>query len=383
MLGVMFEAGRCSKQNDIYQICYEAENYPHISTIKTPRAMMLECTLMLASGCDSLALYWDDVKYPECWQTYEKFVKTAKEYRPFFVKVGNFYKDTRLWGIGRYVGETMYSKPIEVKGSKYIMSRPEEQEFDLLFSGFPVISTNPYADIVLLTENVISRLSNAQIEQVLSKNCMVDSSALTKLIARGFDFGIKAESLKAGEIFEGGFVEQHKLGIFGMYPSAPFYNIVVEDSKAQIVSDVVALPNKKIGAVFAIVDTKFGGKLLAVGGNGIFRYFSEARKSAFMDALDLLSPMPVRLETNHSMLFIPRIDSNGNFVNATIYNYTKGETDNLVLRVRSKSAQKYRFIRPKKDDVIMVSTKASDGDGYILTLPSLDPVSVCAVERVK
>ena len=102
-----------------------------------------------------------------------------------------------------------------------------------------------------------------------------------------------------------------------------------------------------------------------------------------MDALDLLSPMPVRLETNHSMLFIPRVDKEGNFANALIYNFTKGETDELILRVRSKSPQKYRLIRAKQADVEIESVKAADSDGYILTLPSLAPVSICALELIK
>ena len=138
-----------------------------------------------------------------------------------------------------------------------------------------------------------------------------------------------------------------------------------------------------MGASFAVVDTKFGGKVFVVGGNGILRYNTAFRRSAFLDALDALSPMPVRLETSHAMLFIPRVDKSGEFANGVIYNYSQGDTQELVLRVRSNTSKKYKLMYPMKNDVIIESSKAPDGDGYILKLPALEPVSVCAIQVIK
>ena len=113
------------------------------------------------------------------------------------------------------------------------------------------------------------------------------------------------------------------------------------------------------------------------------RYSSAPRRTAFLDALDTLSPMPVRLETSHSIYFIPRVDKDNNFANAVIYNITKGDTTPIVLRIRSKNPVKYKLLRPLKDDVIIQSKKADNGDGFILTLPPLEPVSVCAIQAIE
>ena len=385
MLGVMYETDRCLKAKNFYQICYELENYPHIAMQKTPRAMMLECALMLASGCDSIALYWDCDQYFEPWSSYEQFAKVVKEYRPFLEQVGNFYKDTRLWGVGKYIGETMYAEITErgEKKYKYIGSYVDNKELDIMNSGVPVISNNSYADIVLLTKDVVAKLSNKEIEKVLSKNCIIESDTLILLNQRGFEFGVKAKTFNAGEIFGGSCIERHKGVVFAMAPYITFYNLEVSNKNAKIISDVIEQPNKKIGSAFAVVDTKFGGKVFVVGGNGILKYHSAFRRSAFLDALDILSPMPVRLETSHSMVFIPRVDNNGEFANGLIYNFTKGNTQELVLRIRSSVAKKYKLIRPMQADVVVESTKASDGDGYILKLPALSPVSVCAIQVIK
>ena len=383
MLGVMYETDRCLKGNDIYQICYELENYPHIATKKTPRAIMLECTLMLASGCDSVSLYWDSFQFIEPWSSYEKFAKVVKEYRPFLEKVGNFYKDTCLWGIGRYIGATTYVEPLSKVNKKFIASFPNDKEFDIIYSAIPVISTNSYADVVFLSEDIISKLSNKEIEEVLSKNCLIEPSTLLQLNRRVVDIGVKAQRLEAGQIFGGGYIEKLKSADFSMHPGTPFYNLKIENQKSKIISEVYELPNKKMGASFAVVDTKFGGKVFVVGGNGILRYNTAFRRSAFLDALDALSPMPVRLETSHAMLFIPRVDKSGEFANGVIYNYSQGDTQELVLRVRSNTSKKYKLMYPMKNDVIIESSKAPDGDGYILKLPALEPVSVCAIQVIK
>jgi hypothetical protein len=130
-----------------------------------------------------------------------------------------------------------------------------------------------------------------------------------------------------------------------------------------------------------VVDTEFGGKLFVVGGNGIKKYPTAYRRSAMLDGLDTLSPMPVRLETSHAMVFIPRVDNNGEFANATIYNYTRGDTLPLKLRVRSKKAHTYRVIFPAGEDIVVKSKKAKNGDGYILNLPALAPVSVMTIYK--
>lgn len=382
LFGVMYETERCARNDNVYQICYEAENYPHIETLKTPRAMMIECALVLASGCDSLSLYWDNVTYYQAPKVHEKFYRTVKEYRPFLEKLGEFYKGTTQWGIGRFIGDTMFTRPNKHNGEFVLASYPSNQEQNLFLSGFPARCTDSYADIIMLTDSTISKIDDAQIKKLLSKHCIADINTLKALENRGFKLPVKVKEINDAEIFGGAYSEVHRDKRFDMIPWHNFTYLEIVDKSVKNVSKIIKLPNEKIGSAFAVFDTEFGGKIFAVSGNGIHRFSTEHRRLAFLDAIDELSPAPFRLETNHQMIFIPRVDKNGKLANALFYNYTKGDCDELILRIRSNAPEKYKLIRPLHEDLIIESKKAENGDGYILTLPELLPVSVYAIQKI-
>ena len=382
ILGVMYGAERCSRSKNVYQICYELENYPHIETLKTPRAIMIESALALAAGCDSLALYWDNVVFSQKANVYEKFYKTVKEYRPFLEKVGKFYKGTKPWGIGRFIGDTMYAYPNK-RGTRFeIASLPSQEEIDLFNSGYPIRCTDSYPDIILLNKDIISRVNDLELKKLLSKNCIADSNTLIALEKRGIKLPVKVVKTDKGEVFGGSYAEIHKGERFNMIPWREFSYLELTDSNVKNVSAVKNFLDKEVKSAFAVFDTKFGGKIFAVAGNGIYRYSTESRRLAFLDAIDMLALAPVRLETNHQMLFIPRVNKNGEFANALFYNFTQGECDEIVLKIRSKSAKKYKLIRPLLNDVIIESKKSPNSDEYILKLPELAPVSVYAIKKI-
>lgn len=380
IFGVMYEAERCANLKNVGQICYEAENYPHISMQKTPRAMMLECSLMLASGCDSLALYWHDVIYEEPLADYKNFAAVAKQWRPYFERIAKLNKDTRLWGIGKYIEDIKYRYYYEQGRTRHLSLYPDPDEYALMHSAFPMRMTNGYSDVLHLTETVLSKMTADEIKKALSKNCIVEHVGLGVMKAKGVDVGIEAVKTGGSSIFHSRYYESSNGKRYAM--KYDFYILQQTSAKkVKPISDVITESGEKVGLAMCVVDTEFGGKLFVVGGNGIKKYPTAYRRSAMLDGLDTLSPMPVRLETSHAMVFIPRVDSEGEFANATIYNYTRGDTLPLKLRVRSKKAHTYRVIFPTGEDIVVKSKKDKKGNGYILKLPSLAPVSVMTIYR--
>ena len=373
LLGVMYEANRCSRKNNLFQICYEAENYPHISMQKTPRAMMLECSTMLAAGCDSLTLYWHDVNYSEPQADYENFAKVVSAWRPYFEKVAKLNKDTRLYGVGRFIGSAKY------KGNQ-TRCLPDSREYNLLLQGIPVICTDTVADYALITPDTAQLLSDEELKMLLSKNCVADAQTVELLQKRGFKFPAKI-SIKnyAFSLFGSDIIEMNKGEKFRVRGPARFLDI--DKSKAKEISSLVDLNGKYVSSAFAVCQTEQGGKIFIVGGNGIVRYPTAYRRAAFLDALDAMAPMAVRLETSHNIIFMPRVDANGEFAGATFYNDTKGDTGTLTLRVRAKAPAKYKLVAPKQNDIVLESKLAKNGDGYILSLPNLAPVSVYTIVR--
>ena len=104
-LSVAREAERCRTYGDLVaSICYEQETYPRHVLHKSPGAIMTECALALASGCDSLSLYWYSHSAPEPVEEYDRFVRTLAKARPYFKKLAESTRRTRLGGVARFLG---------------------------------------------------------------------------------------------------------------------------------------------------------------------------------------------------------------------------------------------------------------------------------------
>lgn len=111
-------------------ICYEQETYTRRVLHKSPRTIVTESALALASGCDTLSLYWADGEKPERIEDYERFVKTVASARPYLEKLSASTRRTSLGGVARYLG----SRAFEQKGA----SLGDESDLALMRSGIPV-----------------------------------------------------------------------------------------------------------------------------------------------------------------------------------------------------------------------------------------------------
>ena len=103
-LDVAREAERCRKAGFVGAVCYEEENYPRLVLRKSPGTIVVEASLALASGCDSLSFYWNDETNPEPIGEYERFAKYVAEARGYFAALAAVSRRTRLAGVARFVG---------------------------------------------------------------------------------------------------------------------------------------------------------------------------------------------------------------------------------------------------------------------------------------
>lgn len=111
-------------------ICYEQETYTRRVFHKSPGAIVTECALALASGCDSLSLYWADREKPERVEDYERFVKTVAAARPYFERLAASTRRTSLGGVARYLGANVF------KQEGFTLS--DDSDLALMRAGIPV-----------------------------------------------------------------------------------------------------------------------------------------------------------------------------------------------------------------------------------------------------
>ena len=152
-LSVAREAERCRsgggsggdpRSLSVASVCYEQETYPRHVLHKSPGAIMTECALALASGCDSLSLYWYDQAAPEPVEEYDRFVKTLAEARPYFERLAASTRRTRLGGVARFVGSAASETP------DFDLRDPKD--FNLACAGIPVTVAGLGASAWYLTE---------------------------------------------------------------------------------------------------------------------------------------------------------------------------------------------------------------------------------------
>ena len=137
----------------VSSICYEQETYPRHLLHKTPGAIMVESALALASGCDSLSLYWFPGESPMPVAEYDRFLDVLSAARPYFERLAASARGTRLGGVARFVG----SAAAETADFDLY----DETDYDLACAGVPVTVANPAASAWYVTEKSRREMAEA------------------------------------------------------------------------------------------------------------------------------------------------------------------------------------------------------------------------------
>jgi hypothetical protein len=196
------EAERCRRYGDLVaSVCYEQETYPRHVLHKSPGAIMTECALALASGCDSLSLYWYAGEAPEPIEEYDRFLKTLKRARPYFERLAASTRRTRLGGVARFVGAAAAETPD--------FDLRDQKDFDLACAGIPVTVAESGTKVWYLTDKSRREMTEAD-EAVLASGAVVDvgdigkyplASRRTKLLddldaATGGTFPVRVDAIR-------------------------------------------------------------------------------------------------------------------------------------------------------------------------------------------
>ena len=171
-LSVAREAERCRAYNGIVaSVCYEQETYPRHVLHKSPGAIMTECALALASGCDSLSLYWFAGEAPEPVGEYDRFLRTLHRARPYFERLAASTRKTRLGGVARFIGSAASETP------DFDLRDP--MDFDLACAGIPVTVAESGTKVWYLTDKSRREMTDAD-KAVLASGAVVDVTDIGK-----------------------------------------------------------------------------------------------------------------------------------------------------------------------------------------------------------
>lgn len=164
-LSVAREAERCRDYGFVGSVCYEQETYPRRLLHKSPGAVVTECSLALASGCNALSLYWYIGEKPAPMAEYDRAAKAISEARPYFERLVESVERTRLAGISRFVG----SAAAETAG----FDIRDQADYALALAGVPVTVAEAGYPLWYLTEKSYREMTEADKQYVAGRSLKV------------------------------------------------------------------------------------------------------------------------------------------------------------------------------------------------------------------
>ena len=87
--------------------------------------------------------------------------------------------------------------------------------------------------------------------------------------------------------------------------------------------------------------------------------------------------MPAKILSPIQALLMPRVAPNGNTVAASVVNCTIGKTNNVKVLIRRPASQRFYFMSQYNGERELYANKTDDG--YIVTIPQIDPWSMGTV----
>lgn len=345
-LTILKESSRCRPYGFVRQVCAEVENWPHVNAVKNPDGQMAESALYLASGADSLALYWgsdQNGENPELWAYY--FDRLAA-WKPFLQRVRDTSRKTSPCGVAMFLGQGRL-------GLDSWVTEANEAEPRLMVNGVPVTRRHANPQVYALNESLAAAVTPEDLPILWSKPVVMDVAAF-RILAKRFPQErvfrqVRLEAVQATsgvtatgnprEIFPGG---QSALGLqAAILPACP----------EGIPLSRISTREDAWGS--CLMPTEQGNSLLLIQELDSRNLWTSYRRTMILDVLDQLLPqggLPVRLLTGgFSLCLQGRVTEKGTTACAYLQNCGIGRTMPLKLAIRHGEFQEYWMVRPEEE----------------------------------
>lgn len=353
------------------QFCYEAENWPHVSSAKTPGAMMLECSYMLALGCNSLALYWGADMNREPDEDYDFFFDTFAKWKGFMQAIVRTSENTLPIGLSDYNG-------VRDRGGKNWMMKTQGEFQIYSENSIPVTAPGGKCQAFVISASQAEKLVEEDLRKLFKCAILMEGPAW-EILAKKFpnekiftklkfttlpQLGLATSMLRALELFEG----DKKAGDLE-------YVITPLDKDVVALSEITTFPG---ACGTCIVPTGEGGNIILMqrfrGSSAGF--WTNYRRNAILDALDKCvdGGMGVRLHTGcFALPIVARANALGQVKCAYITNFNYGHTRELEFSVRNAFPGEWEVISPF--GAVEFKAKYNKDGSIDFKLPAMNPAS--------
>lgn len=375
------EAARSGALASCGQICYEVENWPHIGANKNPHAMMAECSLALAAGCDSVALYWGADQNTQSDAAYDYWFETLARWKPFLLATRDAFRGTSLCGIAAYQGSEFFA-------TRGWLNRVNDDAVRLWENGLPVTVAEAAPEVWYLDPRGVESLGEADLRKLFSGTVLANPEAFAALERKfpELKFTKKVRLEKPQDERAAATVARvagYEVFPDGLKAEGVRWFIYPEAKDVRSFSKMTADP-KAAGTV--LVPTEFGGVVVLTQYTTFgfpHEFWPDGRRRAVLDALDAALPggMTVRLDTDgYSVAVFCRRRPDGTPAGVMLFNLGAGETPPMELAIRRGKGE-WRFRRPFAADAEPLETIAGKNGETVVRIPPIPALSPMLIFR--
>jgi hypothetical protein len=364
-------------------ITAEVENYPHVAMGKTPHGTVMESSLDLALGCNSLSyaiICWG--YEPMSW--YEKILERIASYRPFWEEYVAANENTVPGGLEIAFGSN-HARRAMLPGEKpfawaYVSFNEIHQ---LACIGLPLCVGPKVACGSVLHAKAVPGLSDEELENVLSGGVVTDGAAALLVQERGMGnlLGMRVGEWDRRDCFErfsdnpiNGAAKGHSWAAV-LRPVRPFIIDEVR-SGGHVLGRYEDRNGRKAGIAAAAAENERGGKVAVLGYDAWEHVASGAMRTRLLGAADWVSggKLPVIIEEPAQVVAVPRVAPDGTLRSVFLLNASIDASPALTLRLRGVSGKNAGWLTPEQAESV-IGLRVGPGEA-VARVPPMPPWSV-------
>ncbi len=361
--------------------CNEIENYPNNFYCKTLSGTMLEATLNLASGFNSVSFVLSKRYEPDMLSD---GIRECAKRRKYWNKLVESNRGCVKGGLIAVVPEKFWASDAE-----NWMFEPWKVGHGFNYLGIPVTYAEPKNSVYYLSPDYARTLSDSEIRKLAGCPVVTEGKTLEILAERGYAdlLGVTAHRAENAMRFYEKFTD-HPLncglknvgwgqGLF--YRESRYFT-----GENMEVLSVFDAENKKFGGddlcgkpASVIFTTKTGGKWFVRGYREDDNIVTYDKKRQIDAAIDFIGGVPCKITSKNRLMLIPAEDKENKIHSVTFVNTTIEKQTGAVIEVKNPLAK-----RPVYWDEFGNSTELDviERDGKItFTLPEVLPWTACTV----
>lgn len=389
-------ARQCSMLPDYVKRIYpEIENSPKNAMGKTMPGTAFESTLYLASGSTDLsyAMFGD---FDEPLSFFEEGFKLFSEHNAYWERLARASENSREGGVCYAESKKLHLRQLSDSDDMYAFNTEYPEGAKMLWrNGLPMIYRD--ASTYILHPDAAKQMSADEIEELLSKSVITDAETVEYIQSLGIELGFDlvrastAQALVTNEIYTDhpvnkGYLDRFTPSFFTPGRNNKYYMTKIPEQSeilgyydknmrsAPITSD----PELPFGYSSVIFDTARGGKWAVMACDLWKGIVPSSQRARILNILDYIGQkMSAKILSPIQAILFPRVDAEQNTVSASVVNCTIGKAKNIELLIRRPVGSRFYFMSQYNGERELEARVCEDG--YIVTIPCLEPWSIGTV----